>query len=62
VTKFSRVFLLAIHSQLYSFALRVLFLQKPLTVSSVQLQYTVKEKEGKPDIKPYPLSYGLRNP
>jgi hypothetical protein len=24
--------------------------------------YTVKEKEGKPDGKPYPLPYGLRNP
>jgi hypothetical protein len=24
--------------------------------------YTVKEKGGKPDIKPYPLPYGLRNP
>jgi hypothetical protein len=23
---------------------------------------TVKEKGGKPDRKPYPLSYGLRNP
>jgi hypothetical protein len=28
---------------------------KPLTVS-------VKEKEGKPDRKPYPLPSGLRNP
>jgi hypothetical protein len=26
------------------------------------LLYTVKEKGGKPDRKPYPLSYGLRNP
>jgi hypothetical protein len=24
--------------------------------------YTVKEKGGKPDGKPYPLPYGLRNP
>jgi len=24
--------------------------------------YTVKEKGGKPDRKPYPLLYGLRNP
>jgi hypothetical protein len=24
--------------------------------------YTVKEKGGKPDRKPYPLPYGLRNP
>ncbi len=28
---------------------------QPLTVS-------VKEKVGKPDTKPYPLSYGLKNP
>jgi hypothetical protein len=26
------------------------------------LQLSVKEKEGNPDRKPYPLSYGLRNP
>jgi hypothetical protein len=31
-------------------------------MSTVQLLYTVKEKRGKPDRKPYPLSYGLRNP
>jgi hypothetical protein len=39
-------------------------LTQPLTVSTVQLQllYTVKEKGGKPDRKPYPLPYGLRNP
>jgi hypothetical protein len=24
--------------------------------------YTVKEKGGKPDRKPHPLTYGLRNP
>jgi hypothetical protein len=24
--------------------------------------YTVKEKGGKPDRKPYPLPFGLRNP
>jgi hypothetical protein len=24
--------------------------------------YTVKKKGGKPDRKPYPLPYGLRNP
>ncbi len=34
----------------------------PLSVSTVQLLYTVKEKGGKPDRKPYPLPYGLRNP
>jgi hypothetical protein len=26
------------------------------------LLYTVKEKGGKPDRKPHPLPYGLRNP
>jgi hypothetical protein len=26
------------------------------------LLYTEKEKEGKPDRKPHPLPYGLRNP
>jgi hypothetical protein len=35
---------------------------QPLTVSTVQLLYTVKVKGGKPDRKPYPLPYGLRNP
>jgi hypothetical protein len=35
---------------------------QPLTVSTVQLLYTVKEKGGKPNIKPYLLPYGLRNP
>jgi hypothetical protein len=34
-------------------------LTKPLTVSRVQLLYTVKEKGGKTDRKPYPLPYGL---
>jgi hypothetical protein len=28
----------------------------------LKLQYTVKEKGGKPDGKPCPLLYGLRNP
>ncbi len=37
-------------------------LSQPLTVSTVQLLYTVKEKGGKPDRKPYPLPYGLKNP
>jgi hypothetical protein len=35
---------------------------QPLTVSRVQLLYTVKEKGGKPDRKPYLFPYGLRNP
>jgi hypothetical protein len=54
-------FLLAIHSHLYSFALRFLFLQTHAT-SYVKLLYTVKEKGGKPDRKPYPLPCGFRNP
>jgi len=37
-------------------------LAQPITVSTVQLLYTVEEKGGKPDRKPYPLPYGLRNP
>ncbi len=31
-------------------------------MSTVKLLYTVKEKGGKPDRKPYPLPYGLSNP
>ncbi len=70
-TKVCRVFLLAIHSHLYSFALRFLILQIHATsydfCSSVVLvlelpTYAVKEKGGKLDRKPYPLAYGLRNP
>jgi len=30
-------------------------------ISTVQLLYGVKETGGKPDRKPYPLLYGLRN-
>jgi hypothetical protein len=37
-------------------------LTKPLTVSTVQLLYTVNEKGGNPDRKPYPIPYGLINP
>ncbi len=61
-TKILRVFLVAIHNHLYSFALRFLFLQTHATVSTLQLMCTVKVKGEKPDRKPYPLSYGLRNP
>jgi hypothetical protein len=65
-TKVLRVFFLAIHSHLYSFNFRsdlhFFKLTQPLTVSIVQLLYTVKEKGGKPDRKPYPLPCGLRNP
>jgi hypothetical protein len=63
-TKVFRVFLLAIHSHLYvqlSLEISIFKLSQPLTVSSVQLLYNVKEKGGKPDRKPYPLPYGLRN-
>jgi hypothetical protein len=35
---------------------------QPLTISTVQVLNTLKEKWGKPDRKPYPLAYGLRNP
>ncbi len=47
-TKVLRVFLHAIHSNPYSFALRFLFLKlmQPLTVSTVQLPYILKEKGG----------------
>ncbi len=34
---------------------------EPLTVSTVQLLYTRKDKGGKSDRKPYPFPYGLRN-
>jgi hypothetical protein len=62
-TKVVRVFILAIHSHLCSVALGFPFfkLTQPLTVSTVLLLYTVKEKGGKPDRKPYPLPFGLRN-
>jgi hypothetical protein len=51
-------FIPVIHSHLYSFALRFLFLQTHATSYSFS---SVKEKGGKPDRKPYPLSCGLRN-
>ena len=54
-TKAKRAFLLAIQSHLYSFALKFYFFK--ITQPLVKL----KEKGGKPDRKPYPLSYGLRN-
>ncbi len=67
-TKVLRVFHLAIHSQssLHSTALpyRFLFLQTHATsynfYSSVIVHY--KGEGGKPDRKPYPLPYDLRNP
>ncbi len=36
-------------------------LTQPLTLSIGEVLYTVKEKGGKPDRKPHPLPYGLRN-
>jgi hypothetical protein len=53
--------LLAIESNLYSFALRFLFLQTHATSYSFcsALLYTLKEKGGKPDRKTQPLT---RNP
>jgi hypothetical protein len=46
-----------------SSAFQYLFkLTQPLTFSTVQLLYTVKEKEGKPERKLCPLPYGLGNP
>jgi hypothetical protein len=56
-TKVLRVFLLVIHSHLYSFALRFLFLQIHATSYSF-----CKRERRKTDRKPYPLPYGLRNP
>jgi hypothetical protein len=62
-TKVLRFFLLAILGHLYSFALRFLFLQTLATSYSFysSVTYMVKEKGGKPDRKPYPLLYGLKN-
>jgi hypothetical protein len=58
-TKDLRIFLLAIQSHLYSFALRFLFLQTHVTsysfCSALLYVYTVKEKGGKPDRKPHPF-------
>jgi hypothetical protein len=69
-TKDLRVFLLSIHSHTdTSTALpwEIFIYSKTHATSysfysSVTGLYTVKEKEGKPDRKPYPLPYGLRNP
>ncbi len=60
-TKDLRVFLLAINMPLYSFVWRFQSRQTHAT-SYVFLQYTVKEKGGKPYRKPCPLPYCLRNP
>jgi hypothetical protein len=62
-TKVLRVFVLVLQNYLHSFALRFLFLQTHATSYSFfsALLYTVKEKVGKPERKPHPLPYGLRN-
>jgi hypothetical protein len=59
-TKVLRVFLLAIHSHLYSFALRFLFLQTDASSYSFYnaLLYTVKQKGKKPDRKLHPQDPG----
>jgi hypothetical protein len=65
--KILRVFFHAIHSHLYSFALRFLLLpthegSNSFPVFTVQSLHTVKQKGGNPDKQPFPLPYGLRNP
>jgi hypothetical protein len=65
-TKVLRIFLFDAHSHPYSIALRFIFLQTHATsyyfYSSITVLYTVKKKGGKPNRKPHPLPYGLRNP
>jgi hypothetical protein len=68
-TNVLRVFLLASHRHLNSFALRCLFLQTHATLTVLQfiylfstVQLVVKEAGGKPDRKQYPLPFSLRNP
>jgi hypothetical protein len=64
-TKVSRFSSMLFSYLYYSFALWFCFfkLTQPLTVSTVQLLYTAKEKGGKPNRKPHPLPpCGLRNP
>jgi hypothetical protein len=64
-TKVLRVFLLAIHSQLNSFALWFSFLQTHATSYSSYISatvlYTIKEKEGKNDRKTYTLPFKSEN-
>jgi hypothetical protein len=63
-TKVLRVFLLvfSVTSTALSFDFYFFKLTQPLTVSTIQLLHTRKEKGGKPNWKPYLLPYGLRNP
>ncbi len=58
------VVLLAIHSYLYSFAFRFVFLQTHGTSYNFFSSVTVhcKGERRKPDRKPYPFPYGLKNP
>jgi hypothetical protein len=55
-TKSLRVFLLAIQSHPYSFALKFLFLQTHATSYGFHSEYTEKEKGEKPDRKHYPFT------
>jgi hypothetical protein len=59
-TKVLRVFLLVIQSPL-QLCLEISISSDSHNLSQFLL-YTVKEKGGKPDRKPYPLTNGLRNP
>jgi hypothetical protein len=56
--KVLRVFLLAVHSHLYSFAWRFLFIQTHATSYSFYISVTVQGERR----KPYPLLYHLRKP
>jgi hypothetical protein len=62
----TKVFLLIIHSYLYTTALLQIYIspnsRNLLQFLQVHYLYTVKEKEGKPDRKPNPLSCGFINP
>ncbi len=63
-TKVLSVLLLAIHSHLYSFALRFIILQTHTTSYNFYNSAAVhcKGQRRKPDRKPHPLPFGLRNP
>ncbi len=65
-TKSSTVFLLALAIQSHlQLCLEISISSNSrnlLCISTVKLLYTVKEKGGKPDRKPYPLPFVLRNP
>ena len=63
-TRVLRVFSLCyIHSYLYNFSICISSNSRNLLqfLQCSYLLYTVKEKGGKPDRKPYALFYGLRN-